>query len=396
MPFLRAQLIQLRLLCILIRKELDHIERSRQHIQTAATLILDLHIVFPDVLHFHFFNAAVDTHTVVFMDHVIPDMQFRIVPDLLAAGILRRLFAARLPLGSEDIRLGDHREFYIRIGKAFADAPVEGHDLPGLQDLLRILGIGSYQILLQHIIRQTLRTCSGCTEDHNLILVFFQLFQVADQSGKAVVIGSQSSRMNRKTLFPVKEPLRRLHRCQLYAAAFSHLCQSFFTVSQKCRLPRQHVALLQAVDHALAELRFHAPYMFHQPYRLIQEYQRPFFSEEFQKCRSLILGIKVMQVAFQIQHAVAVDQLVFQLIQLHLDPVRFLRLHRSAEFFPLLLCLCLDPVKALVALVLRQDHFRRRKDRHGIQCLDGALAFHVKTADRIHRIAPQFDTVGVR
>ena len=87
-PFLTSQFIQLRCLCIGPGILLDHIRLSGQHIEIASSAVLDLHIVLGYPIHLNLFNSPVDPQSVTFMNHIISDIQFCKILDLLPLSLI--------------------------------------------------------------------------------------------------------------------------------------------------------------------------------------------------------------------------------------------------------------------------------------------------------------------
>ena len=81
-PFGAAELVELRLLLrIGIRVFLQHIEAGRGHIAHPA-LVIDLHIVLRDALGRNLHEAAINSDSVVFVNHIVAVLELAIIQRL--------------------------------------------------------------------------------------------------------------------------------------------------------------------------------------------------------------------------------------------------------------------------------------------------------------------------
>ena len=135
-PFLSAQTVQFRFFRIGTRIFLDQIQLRCQHIQIAAFVILDLHIIPHGLVDLDLLNTAENSKTVIFVYDIIPRFQFRKALDPLAF-VYFLLFALFL-LRTENIRLRQHHKFDIRIFKSAFQFAIHDHDFSRLHQSLCI------------------------------------------------------------------------------------------------------------------------------------------------------------------------------------------------------------------------------------------------------------------
>ena len=156
MPLLGSQLVKLRLLCILVRKERYLVEIRSRHIKERTVTILDLHVILTDILDLHLFYAAVDPYATVLIYHIVAYMQLRQIPQSLARTVFCFLFLNTLLPCTKDVRFCDDGKLKSRIGKAFLHMAVYRHNLPWFKGHISPFGIGTDHILIPQVIRQTL------------------------------------------------------------------------------------------------------------------------------------------------------------------------------------------------------------------------------------------------
>ena len=254
-PFLTADLIQLRHLCGFAgRILLQRIKLGGQHIEVRSARILDFHIITRYAIHLNFLDTAVNTKTVALMHDIVTDRKIRKILDFLT-GILRFL-PVFLLLFSKNIRLCDQHKFLHRIFKASAGRAVDQHDLARFQNTLLILAVEGRNLLILQVLRQMLRSRPRRTRQYNTVTRFFPGFQIFYQKRELIVI--RINRFHRHTELVTDIPLALLRLHQRHgntAAAVQSRCQ-FRRAAHQLRLPRQKISLFETVAHALLKLRF--------------------------------------------------------------------------------------------------------------------------------------------
>ncbi len=107
-----------------------HIPLSRQHIEGAALVIFNFHIILGRLLDFYLFNPTVNTHAIAFMDDIVANAQIRKALDFLSLiDFVPFLF---LRLRAKNIALRNHQELDIRVFEALAQLAICHHHLPRL------------------------------------------------------------------------------------------------------------------------------------------------------------------------------------------------------------------------------------------------------------------------
>ena len=155
-PLLGSQFVQLWLPCVSGSILLYHIKTGCQDIKIAAIAVLNLDIIFDYFVYLNLFNTLINSQSVIFMNHIISDLQFRKVIDF-SSFVLFFLFLFFL-FCSENIAFGNHRKFQQRIFKTFQYSPVKGHDLPRLYFPIGVFRIKSSQIIFTEIPGQSCST----------------------------------------------------------------------------------------------------------------------------------------------------------------------------------------------------------------------------------------------
>ena len=107
-PFQGSQFIQLRPPCIRRSIFLDHVKTGGQNVQIAAIPVFNLDVILYHLLDLYLFNPPVNAKTVVFMDHIIPDLQLIEVVDL--SSFICLFFLLFLFFRSENITFGNHHK----------------------------------------------------------------------------------------------------------------------------------------------------------------------------------------------------------------------------------------------------------------------------------------------
>ena len=176
-PLLSAQTVQLRFLRIRTGIFLDQIKLCRQHIQIAAFIILNLHVIPHGLVNFDFLYAAENTETVILMHHIISRFQFGETLDMLTLVNLLFLFPFLL-FPTKNVGLCQHDEFDIRIFKSAFQLAIQHHDFSRLHRTVCISRKKCIQFLLSQIVRHTLRTGPGAAHEDHPVFAFFITFQI--------------------------------------------------------------------------------------------------------------------------------------------------------------------------------------------------------------------------
>ena len=166
-PFLASELMDLWLCAFASGILLDLIELRRQHIKTGISRVIDLHVVLFRTVYGNTFNAAIDADSVLFVHHIISDIQIRKVFDRIPGKTFS--FSFLCFTNAKDIYLGDHGEFIIRIGKSYAHRAN--------------LHIRLYALFLQFFDQALCTQITGCKERDRpsvLPVLFKVLYQIIE------------------------------------------------------------------------------------------------------------------------------------------------------------------------------------------------------------------------
>ena len=157
-PLLASQPIQFRAFGIGSRIFLQSIKLCSQNIKVAAAAVLNLNIVFDDLIHLNLFYSPVNTQSVIFMYHIISDRRLSKILNFLS-GILTSFFLFSL-LMPENIRFCDNYKFHHRILKAFACMSVHHHDFSRLNQAIFVFCVKCIQVIVPQILRKAGGSCS--------------------------------------------------------------------------------------------------------------------------------------------------------------------------------------------------------------------------------------------
>ena len=92
-----------------------------------------------NAVHLDFLHAAVDSDSVILMDHIISHLQLGKIADGFA--VIMTFYLFRLAGRSENIRLSDDNKANLRVFKAMGNVPVIGHDFAVAKNPVRILAV---------------------------------------------------------------------------------------------------------------------------------------------------------------------------------------------------------------------------------------------------------------
>ena len=108
-PFLGSKFVQFGTFCVCRCIFLDHIKTGCQNIEIPAIPIFYLDIILDNLLHLYLFNSPVDSKPMIFMNHIIPDLQFIEIINL--SPFIGFFLFLLLFIGTENIAFGDHCKF---------------------------------------------------------------------------------------------------------------------------------------------------------------------------------------------------------------------------------------------------------------------------------------------
>ena len=145
--------------------------------------------------------------------------------------------------------------------------------------------------------------------------------------------------------------------------------------------------------HAFPKFQLDRIQMFFPVQRFIQSNQQ--FVLRKQRKEADKLRTEIFHIAVQICHHAKFFHLLSELLGLHLHAVRLFQLVFLFQCLRCLFCLRFDRFQAIQLLLLCQDHFRRRIDRHCPQCFHRTLAEYIKPTDRLYLITPELNTIRI-
>ena len=129
-PFLAIQAVDFGALGICPGIFLEYLQLGRQHIEGAALVIFNFHIILGRLLDFYLFNPTVNTHAIAFMDDIVANAQIRKALDFLPLIDFAPFLFLRLR--AKNIALRNHQKLDIRVFEALAQLAICHHHLPRL------------------------------------------------------------------------------------------------------------------------------------------------------------------------------------------------------------------------------------------------------------------------
>ncbi len=312
-PFLRSQLIQLRLPTIRRCVFLNHIQAGSQNIEVPPIPIFNFNIILNYLLNLYFFNPFINTKPMIFMNDIIPHFQLCKIMDFLPFVFFPFLFL--LLFQPENIAFRYHHKLNQRIFKPFQYPAVKSHNLPRLYFAKRILAIESSQILPLQILGKPLRPCPRAGQEQDPIPVFPIPLQILQQCFKTIIIGSNALCTNIEFFFRFKKGAFPIHSSQSNHFTFPHFCRHFPRPEQDICLSGQGIALFQTVHHTFAKFQLHRIRMFLYPCRFIYKNAALILIKQLHKRNGF--RIKITDIAFQVRRSMKFHHLFFQFLYLN-------------------------------------------------------------------------------
>ena len=254
---------------------LQRIQRRGQHIQIAAAGIFDLYKVLDHMVHFHFFNAAVDPHAMTFVHHDIAHGKL-----LEAADPVSGMFCFSAPLfllyRPKNIGFGDQHKLLHRIFEPMPRITLCDQDLSRLQETVPVFTVKSAQFFLLQFFCQTFCPAPGRGKQDHPETVFFQTLQVFDQHGKLIMIGAYRPYQNGILSPALQSVFGVLHQTERRAATAAEAGGKHGGRDHPFRFLRGDLSFLQAVLHGFAVFLKQGAGIFQNTCRFVQNDQAVF------------------------------------------------------------------------------------------------------------------------
>ena len=274
-PFLSAQLIQLRRFCICTGIFLDHIGLRGQYIKIAATAVFNLHVVFDDLIYFNLLNTPVNAQSMTFMHHKIAHIQ--ICKALNLRTFIGMTFLSFFLFSSKNIAFCQYRKTDQWIFIAMMQIAISHHDFSRLNLPIPVIRIKAVQLIFLQIRSQALRSGSGSRQQCNAVSFFFPLLQILHQLLKTVVI--RIHRPYRHTVSTGNIPFisRYVHNTQPQTISPVQTPNDLHTTIEQICLRWQNIPLIQTILHTLRKFFFYCGSFLTDSIRFIQKNHGIFF-----------------------------------------------------------------------------------------------------------------------
>ena len=390
-PLLRSELVQLRLRRILRGIFLKRFQLAGQNIQRASAPVFNLDIVLGNAVHLDFLHAAVDSDSVILMDHIISYLQLGKITDGFA--VIMTFYLLRLAGRSENVRLGDDDKANLRVFKAVGNVPVIGHDFAVAQNPIRILTVKRSKPPLREVPGKTFCSRSRCRNDDHPVFLKLILLQIRNQCIEALVIGRNASCMDRNDTLRQKKAVSCGKCGQTKAAVIIHAGGRKRRAADKLHLSGKDIALLAPADHALPKLELHRFAFLPKMHRLIQKDHGMLFREHLEE--GVGLRIKIMNVSFQASKIPVFQCCLAKLADALGKTMCCLHVPLASQCFFGLFLLFPDSVNAIGKPCVRQNQLRGRIDLHKLHGLDGSLRLQIEASDGIHLFVEKLNSIGI-
>ena len=322
------------------------------------------------------------------MDHIVAHAQLGKalnLPSLIGGLFPPLLFLFR----TEHIALREDDKLDHGIFKAPVQVAIGDQYLPGLHLSLRIVRAESGKLVLPQVPCQTTGPGTGAGKKNHPVFLPFPPLQVFYEHLKTGLIGADIPGIHMIFVFDGNARQFLLQSRQADGPDSLGPGQHFLHSAEQVRLPRQDVAVLQPVSHALPKLQLHCVSLFLKPGRLIQKNHRLSPGKIVQEGHRVL--IEILEKTVQAVDSPSLFQPFQHLSRLDFDPVCLLRFHLIPQSLFVFLFFLFDPPDSRRDPVFCQHHLGSGINGDLIQLLHRALTLQIESPDGIHLRVPQLD-----